>query len=286
MNTTSNLIEIEKRFSSNTTSSNQIITDEEADLVEAANKKDELFPKLFDWSVWNGVYNVTDISIDEKIALSTVQSIQIQTYRYEADSKQTLLVSKGSSSDEKRTRMHTGPTNFDVMRTIGHDLIVGNHVFDSRNLLGLNLLAISALAERVDTVSSNMKTLLSLMSMNKSKVTKIYHKINRSQRFESLSQMVAKTLSIESRLLSKKVLQLCDTVKADIKFHLLEARKIKNLNLMDDEAKKVLYANEVKESNERTRIRDNLQLDSNIKSIQEGLTSMNKISSLGLSHLR
>ena len=286
MNTTSSLIEIEKRLRSNKTSSNQIVTNEEVDLVEPANKKDDLFTKLFDWSVWNGVYNMTNISIDDQTALSTVQSTQLKTYRLEEDSKQTLLVSKGSSSDEKRTRMHTGPTNFDAMKIIGHDIIIGNHVFDSRALLGLNLLAITSLAEQVDTVSFDMNTLLSLMSINKSKVTKINQLVKGRQRFESLSEMAAKMLSVENRLLSKRLVRLCEKVKADIKFNLLGVRQMKYLNLIDEDAKGIRYASEVKESNERTRIRDNSELDSNIQSIQEGLTSMNKVLSLGLSHLR
>jgi hypothetical protein len=285
-NVSGTLLEIENNYTLDWTTEGQTITYEEAELVEPMNEKEDIFPKLFDWDVWTQIYNMSSNSIDNEMALSAIRSIQLQTYRLEDDSKLTLLVSKGSSSDEKRTRLHTGVTNFDIIKNIGNDIISGNHVTDSRVLVALNLKAESALAQQIEEISIKTSALVTLMSKNKLSLSKIFQLTNGDQRFESLSETASRALEIENQSLAKRAFQLCENIKTDIKLRLLDSRKIKYMNLISEEANMELYASEVKDYFERGRIRKELDLNSKVQSIKEGLNSMHRVSSIGLSLLR
>ena len=286
INATNSFLEIKKNLTLGLTTEEKVITHDEIELVEAMNEKVDIFPKLYDWDVWTNIYNVSKNSIDDEVALSTIRLIQLQTYRLEDDSKLTLLVSKDSSSDEKRTRMHTGVTNFDIIKSIGHDVSCGNHATDSRSLVALNLKAESALARQIEDISSKTNATEALMRKNKVSVSKIFQLINGDQRFESLSETASRTLVHENQALAKRTIQLCENIKNDIKVRLLDLRKMKYMKLIGEEANMELYVNEVKDNFERGRISNELNLNSNLQSIKEGLTSMHKVSSIGLSLFR
>ena len=192
--------------------------------------------------MWQKAGYELDGEIDASLALEFVRSLPISTYRRSNDTKKEVLVARGKSTDEMLTRRHVGPIR--AKGTASGMISTGFGVIDctdASTLASLNLKAVVALADRVETFfakTNSIDLLLSKKSQsldNRIELMKqiVYRRTGDDDGYKSTSQIAWEMMAAEAELSSQKIVVMTEQLKHQTRMKVAQSRVANRNRLFD-----------------------------------------------------
>ena len=160
--------------------------------------------QLLDPETWKiAGYIFSDPKIPKLDIINIIKTVPLHTYRLRSEKKQDLLVARGESNDEMRTRRRTGLIDISVvLASISSNIFEKKELkLDSNAILYLNLNMISLIANDVDEVCSKLDVIDLMIkkgSLINNSINAIKNKTEDSMKFESLSDLASKAIAAEA----------------------------------------------------------------------------------------
>lgn len=170
---------------------------------------------LLDEQTWkSGGFEVEEI-IHPSIALETIKSLPLKTYKLRDDKQRDLGVSKG----ERRTRYHVG-----VIDQGDHNAIV-----DPSAIFSYNIGAVSQLATALERISSMLSASMTFFqnqaSLNDTVSTvKAQTELKGDYSFKSPSQLASEVAALETEAALTRIIRHAQSVAASIRVNLINSR--------------------------------------------------------------
>lgn len=180
-------------------------------------------PLLFQDETWSlAGYQIEDI-ISPEIALETIKSLPLKTYKLKDDKQRDLGVNK----DERRTRFHVGV--IDSARETNEIKLEPSTIFS------INIGGITQLAKSLEHLMSKL-TVSSTFFHDKSslndKVTKLKHQTEakgNSTTFKSPAQLASEVAALETKAALTRISRLSQSVIASTRINVIYSRFISQL---------------------------------------------------------
>ncbi len=198
----------------------EIQTEHQQRINSLAHSIDKIDMILHEEKTWkSGGFEVEDV-IPPDIALETILSIPLKTFKLRDDKQRDLRVNKG----ERRTRHHVG-----VIDRGDDDAIV-----ESSAIFSCNIGAVSHLASSLERISSKLTVSLSFLrhqaSLNVTISTlKKQTEAKGGYSFKSPSQLASEVAALETEAALTRILRHSLSVAASIRLNLTRSRLVSQL---------------------------------------------------------
>ncbi len=191
--------------------------------ARSVNKIDGILHEEKTWK--SGGFEVEDV-IQPDIALETILSIPLKTFKLIDDKQRDLGVNKG----ERRTRYHVGVIDN------GDDAIV-----ESSSIFSYNIGAVSHLVSSLERISSKQKVSLSFLrhqaSLNGTVSTlKIQTERNGGYSFKSPGQLASEVAALETEAALTRIIHHSLSVAASIRINLARSRLLSQLKSLSSKS--------------------------------------------------
>jgi hypothetical protein len=258
-----------------------------------SKRKDEvgdttLSESLFEDETWlNAGYMYTtdpldESSVSEKSAVDLLQSLPLKKYRLRNDSKRDVLVTKGTSREEMRTRTHIGMIDTQIAAELIHpSFYPGDGEMEPTLLYYLNMKALTGIADEIDVLRTSISVLDSITTKS-SNVSTLIHSLSEdvhsTDSFESISDLAAKVAAVEAELTTKKISSLLHSIKHALQMQREDMKLEKISSIMDAEAKSNLQESIDRIQQRSARDKQWIERDTSMKKIIEILNLINEVS--------
>lgn len=173
---------------------------------------------------------------DGSDAVQAIKALPLRRYRLANDTKQNVLVAKGESKDEARSRTHIGIIDEDVLSNFIDPALYDGRELDNVLIQYVNLEAISGLAEELDTIKSQLRVLKSFTSddsevfasikgMKDDATSRVSH--------ETIGDLAARVALLEAESTSKNVSLHLQNIKQSLRVHQVDLRLEKLKDVTD-----------------------------------------------------
>ena len=218
-------------------SKNGVLPEEEEDM--SSSQRHLLQPET-----WKGAgYEIMD-EISPLLALQIITSLPLSTYRLQNDPKEAVLVARGKSTSEMRTRRHIGPIDAEAATAILPSAV---DFTDSNILASVNIKAIAALANAAETLLSKTKAIDAvILASTSNKANSLRARIQAIKdkvgctgadggEYKSMKQLAWEALALEAEASSKEFAVISLKLKHSVRMKILETKYATKDKLLEEQ---------------------------------------------------
>lgn len=164
-------------------------------------------------------------SIDAK---NTIKALPLRRYRLANDTKQNVLVAKGKLNDEARSRTHIGVIGEKVLlKEIDPQFLNNGNEFDNVLIQYLSLKALSSIADDVDLIKSQLRTLNSFISVQSPvsiSIDNMKSNVESKVTNETIGDLAARVILLEAESSSRNVSLQLQNIRQSLRIHREDVR--------------------------------------------------------------
>ena len=203
-----------------------------------APNRAKIQPKLLDAQTWNEAgMTVVQQSVSGDDARKVIDSITLESFRLRGDTKKDVVITNYNNRVESKTRKHIGVRNW-TTNLIEPSLLDDTTNVDSTTVFYFNLAALSSIASSVEKMEVQKSTLDGILkgpNNPSSSVDMMLTKVNSSEAFETMSDLVFRTAALETESLVKNILKMVGEVKHWLNMDLLKFKSEKKVQIMQEQ---------------------------------------------------